>query len=161
MRRRGFTIIEMLVVIAIIGILIGLLVPALSAARERARRTKARAVCVQIETALKGFLEDHRSFDLLDGSPTELDGDMAGVLSGTNTFSRRYMEFSADEASDGMGDPWSTEGDVHYYWVAFSIDGVVSVPGEDGDEDVYRVVAVWSNGKDGEEGTGDDIKTWE
>jgi prepilin-type N-terminal cleavage/methylation domain-containing protein len=159
MRRRGFTIIEMLVVIAIIGILIGLLMPALSAARERARRTKARAVCVQIETAWKGFLEDHRSFSgLSDGPMNPAKVDILNAVNNTiNICGRRYMEFSQDEVDSGVSDPWSTGAGDRLYQVAFSVSGVVDVNGDQ----VYRVVAVWSNGRDGTLGTDDDIKTWE
>jgi prepilin-type N-terminal cleavage/methylation domain-containing protein/prepilin-type processing-associated H-X9-DG protein len=39
MLRRGFTLVELLVVVAIVGVLIGLLLPAVQSARESARRT--------------------------------------------------------------------------------------------------------------------------
>ncbi len=41
--RKGFTLVEMLVVVAIIGLLIALLLPALSAAREAARNTQCKS----------------------------------------------------------------------------------------------------------------------
>ncbi|MBT3294139.1 MAG: type II secretion system protein [Verrucomicrobia bacterium] len=157
MRRRGFTIVEMLVVIAIIGLLVGLLMPALAAARERARRTKARAMCVQIETGWKAYLEDHRDFDAAGINDGDMDSGMVEILNGENDFSRRYMEFSQEEVDNGMSDPWSPEPGDWPYQVAFDTGGMVDVNGEN----VYRVVAVWSNGRDGEAGTDDDVKAWE
>jgi prepilin-type N-terminal cleavage/methylation domain-containing protein len=51
----GFTLVEILVVIAIIGMLVGLLVPAINAARATARRTVIKADMAQLVLAIERF----------------------------------------------------------------------------------------------------------
>jgi prepilin-type N-terminal cleavage/methylation domain-containing protein/prepilin-type processing-associated H-X9-DG protein len=91
--RSGFTLVELLVVVFIIGILVGLLLPAVNAARESGRRTQCTNNISQIMTAMISYETAFRSFppgrigcDLYSGAGAPCSSPEGVQTVGTSAF---------------------------------------------------------------------------
>lgn len=71
-RRAGFTMIELLVVVAIILVLVGILIPSLSAARANAKQTKAMSDLRQMMTGYTMYHQENDGRVLLGYPPAAL-----------------------------------------------------------------------------------------
>ncbi len=137
-RARGFTLVEVLIVLAIIVSLGGLVAYNLLPQRDRANNNIMQAQLDIVEDALEQFYVD------LDRYPTEDEG--IAVL-----WDETLLEDEADQ--EKWTGPYLKEPIENDYW---GNPWNYRFPGEL-DETMYQF---WSNGKDGEEGTEDDIKSW-
>ena len=137
---RGFTLIELMVVIVILGVLAGLIIPRIMGRPEEARRMKARVQMESIETALKLYKLDNGSY------PTTEQGLQALVEApSVGELARHWRKGGYLEKGKVPVDPWENE------FVYLS-------PGVNGDFDLS------SYGKDGQPGGEDenaDINNWE
>src|SRR3954454_14102840 len=96
----GFTLVELLVVVAIIGILVALLLPAIQAAREAARRSQCQNHMKQIGLATLNF-ETQKKY--LPPSKWAEKGTAIGQTVGHSTLS--YLLPYVEETA--LADQWS------------------------------------------------------
>lgn len=130
---KGFTLIELMLVVIIIGALVAMVMPRLTGRGEQARASAAKAdIQANIATALKLYELDNGSFPSTEEG---LNALLSKSASATN-WNGPYLEKKPI-------DPWGRE----YKYKS---------PGDHrSDYDLYSL------GKDGQEGTADDVKNWE
>ena len=137
---RGFTLIEIMVVIVILGILAGLIIPRIMGRPEEAKQLKARIQIQSLETALRLYRLDNGSY------PGTEQGLQALVeQSETGSASGKWRKGGYLEKGKVPKDPWG------YDYVYLS-------PGVNGE---YDIVSYGADGVPGGEDKNKDINSWE
>ncbi len=138
--KRGFTLIEILVVVAIIAILAALVGPRIIGTTDEAKVTEAKVQIKNLETALK-------LFKLRQGFyPSTEQGLEALVTKPTiGRIPENYREGGYLESSSVPKDPWNN-------------DFIYISPGLHGD---YDLISYGADGVAGGEGFDADIESWD
>ena len=134
---RGFTLIELMVVIVILGILAGLIVPRIVGRTDEARQVKAKMLMESLETALKLYKLD-------TGFYPSTEQGLTALVEPSGT-AKNWKEGGYLEKGKVPKDPWGN-------------DFVYLCPGVHGD---YDIISFGGDGNPGGEGKDADINNWE
>lgn len=138
--RKGFTLIEIMVVIVILAMLAALVGPKLMGRTDDAKVTDARVQIKNIETALKFYKLDNGSYPSTEqGLGALTDKPTVG------TIPKSYKDGGYLESKKVPKDPWGND----YLYVS---------PGEHGDYDLFSYGA---DGAKGGDGKNSDITSWD
>jgi general secretion pathway protein G len=126
----GFTLIEIMVVILIIGLLALMVVPRLRGVADRAKRTKAQADIQELKQALDRYYLDNGSYPTTDQGLQALVSPPTGGRTPTNYEQGGYIE---KLPSDPWGNQYFYQSDGSTYALkSFGPDGVQSADDIDG-----------------------------
>ncbi len=137
---RGFTLIELMVVIVILGILAGLIVPRIMGRPEEAKQLKAKMQIESLETALKLYKLDTGMYpDTEQGLQALVEPPETGIIP------KKWRKGGYLEKGRLPKDPWENE------FVYLS-------PGLHGD---FDIISYGADGVPGGEDKNKDINNWE
>ena len=126
----GFTLIEIMVVILIIGLLALMVVPRLRGVADRAKRTKAQADIQELKQALDRYYLDNGSYPTTDQGLQALVAPPTGGRLPSNYEQGGYIE---KLPSDPWGNQYFYQSDGSTYALkSFGPDGVQSADDIDG-----------------------------
>jgi general secretion pathway protein G len=116
-RQSGFSIIELLIVVAVIGIIVAIAIPNLISAINRSRQSRTVADIRMISEGIEAYQNDHSFYPVVEnGTVQVLDDDL-------EVYIRKYNEL------DGWGEPIFYESDgMHYTVISFGWDGHSTLP---------------------------------
>ena len=132
---RGFTLIEVMVVVVILGILAAIIVPRIMGRPEEAKRTKAQVDIKAIEEALNLYKLD-------SGFYPNTEQGVEALVKKPETEPKKWRD--GGYLSKVPSDPWGRP----YQYLS---------PGEHGDFDLY---SLGSDGEPGGEGKNEDVESW-
>ena len=136
----GFTLIELMVVIVILGILAGLIVPRIMGRPDEARQAKARIQIESLETALKLYKLDNGDY------PTTEQGLQALIEPpDVGEPAKRWRDGGYLEKGKVPRDPWDND----YIYLS---------PGAKGD---FDIISYGADGETGGDGKDSDISNWD
>jgi len=118
--RKAFTLIELLMVMAIIGILASLMMVGAAKARKKAKITRAQVETRDLAKAWKAYWIIYGQWPAICVGEQSMDGTIIKILMGEeDTYNKRKLRFmdinDPKVLDDGMKDPWG-----NLYKVSFS-----------------------------------------
>lgn len=139
-RRRGFTLMEMLIVLAIVGMLMALIGPRLLSSGKKADEQTAKAQIKLLQSCLDHYYLDMKAYPETEpGLKALIEESTDAEGTGTSRWKGPYTK-----TGDLPSDPW---GNAYLY----------RYPAENSNVDLPEI---WSCGPDGQENTEDDITSW-